>query len=209
VSFAFSQGGSQRIVFDAAGSEHLWALRELNSELPSDWSGYQYLVFELRASTPQRFEVRIHTPGGVRALWMHPFAGIWIRTVLPLASLARPEQSAVDLAAMSNKPRPLSFFSGAHGQGPLDQVQGIGVRMPSPVGAATLELRNVRLARDDPGDVLLERGPLVNQFGQWIPVLARRRPTVVNGGCRLPRFFARRASLIDPMRPCETSSKFG
>ncbi|MFL6353774.1 MAG: hypothetical protein ACJ74Z_18265 [Bryobacteraceae bacterium] len=163
------EGGSKRIVFDASGTEHTWALKELNPELPSDWSGYQYLVFELRTSTPQRFELRIHTPSGVRTVWMHPFAGVWIRTVLPLATLARPEQSAVDLAAMSNKPRALSFFTGAHGQGPLDQVQGIGVRMPSPVGAAALELRTLRLAKEDPGDALLESGPLVDQFGQWMP----------------------------------------
>jgi hypothetical protein len=169
VSFAFAEGGSQRIVFEASGTEHTWPVEEINSQLPSDWSGYQYLVFELRASTPQRFEVRLHTSSGVRGLWMHPFAGAWIRTALPLAFLAQPEQSAVDLAAMSNKPRPLSFFSGAHGQGPLNQVQRIGVRMPSPVGAAALELRTVRLAKDDPGDELLESRALVDRFGQWIP----------------------------------------
>ena len=166
---AFAQGNSQRVVFEPAGAEHKWALNELNPELPSDWSGYQYLVFELRAATPQRFELRIQTTSGVRTLWMHPFPGEWIRTVLPLARVARPEQSAVDLAAMSNKPRALSFVSGAHGQGPLDHVQSIGVRMPSPVGEAVLELRSVRLSKDDPGDTLLEGRPLVDPFGQWIP----------------------------------------
>src|SRR4051794_35340667 len=94
-SIAFAEGGSQRIVFDASGTEHTWALKELNLALPSDWSGYQYLVVELRASTPQRFELRIHTHNEIRTVWMHPSAGVWIRTVLPLATLARPEQSAV------------------------------------------------------------------------------------------------------------------
>src|SRR5689334_1686270 len=89
-SIAFAERGSQRIVFDASGTEHTWTLGEINSQLPSDWSGYQYLVFELRASTPQRFELRIHTPNGVRTVWMHPFAGVWIRTALPLAFLAQP-----------------------------------------------------------------------------------------------------------------------
>src|SRR4051794_12027538 len=51
VSIAFAEGGSHHVVFDASGTEHTWALKELNLELPSDWSGYQSLVFELRAST--------------------------------------------------------------------------------------------------------------------------------------------------------------
>jgi hypothetical protein len=195
VSIAFAEGGSQRIVFEASGTEHAWALREINSQLPSDWSGYQYLVFELRASTPQRFELRIHTRNGVRTVWMHPFAGVWIRTVLPLATLARPEQSAIDLAAMSNKPRPLSFFTGAHGQGPLDQVQAIGVRMPSPVGAAVLELRTVRLATDDPGDTLLEGGPVVDQLGQWMPA---QWPNKARDVAQLRREWAQESKALRP-----------
>ena len=34
----------QRVLFEGAESEHKWTLRELNPELPSDWSGYDYLV---------------------------------------------------------------------------------------------------------------------------------------------------------------------
>jgi hypothetical protein len=40
--------------------------------------------------------------------------------------------------------------------------------MANPAGAPVLEIRSVELARDDPGDALLEKGALVDEFGQWI-----------------------------------------
>ena len=52
---AAARAGAQRVVFDGPSSARKWTLRELNPELPSDWSGYNYLVLELKASSPQRF----------------------------------------------------------------------------------------------------------------------------------------------------------
>lgn len=165
---AIAYAESQRIVFDAANSEHKLAVQELKPALPSDWTGFHFLVLEMKATTPQRVRLSVHTADGERSIWFHPFAGTWIRTVVPLARLDRPEQSGVDLAAMSNKPRPLSFVSGAHGQGPLTAVQAIGLKMTAPVGEAVYELRSIALAKEDPGDAVLDGKPLVDQFGQWI-----------------------------------------
>ena len=46
---------SRQVVFDGAVSEHKWTLKELSPDLPSDWTGYGYLVLEMRTSSPQRF----------------------------------------------------------------------------------------------------------------------------------------------------------
>jgi hypothetical protein len=86
-------------------------LKDFTPALPSDWSAYKFLVLEVRSTTSQQFEFKIHTAAGAPALNMHLFQGPWVRTVLPLARLDRPEQSGVDLAAMSNKPRALSAVS--------------------------------------------------------------------------------------------------
>jgi hypothetical protein len=166
---ALAQAETKRVVFDASGTEQKWAVKDFAPALPADWSGYKFLVLEVKTTTPQRFELRIHTADGVRGLNMHLFQGPWIRTVLPLARIERPEQSGTDLAAMSNRPRALSFVSSAHGQGPLTAVQEIGMRMPAPDGEAVVEIRSITLVKDDPGDKLLEAGSLVDQFGQWIP----------------------------------------
>jgi hypothetical protein len=166
---ALAQAESRHVVFDAAGNEQTLAVQELQPALPADWDGFHYLVFEMKASTPQRVRLSIHTGDGVRSIWFHPFAGTWIRTAVPLIRLDRPEQSGVDLAAMSNKPRALSFVSGAHGQGPLKAVQAIGLKMTDPVGDAQFEFRSIALSKDDPGDAVLDsKEPLVDQFGQWI-----------------------------------------
>jgi hypothetical protein len=165
---ALAQAESRHVVFDAAGTEQRLAVQELKPALPADWSAFHYLIFEMKASTPQRVRLSIHTADGERSIWFHPFAGTWIRTAVPLIRLDRPEQSGVDLAAMSNKPRALSFVSGAHGQGPLKAVQAIGLKMTDPVGNAEFEFRSISLAKEDPGDAALDGKPLVDEFGQWI-----------------------------------------
>jgi hypothetical protein len=165
---ALAPAESRHVIFDAAGTEQRLAVQELKPALPADWSGFNYLVFEMKASTPQRVRLSIDTADGVRSTWFHPFAGTWIRTAIPLIRLDRPEQSGVDLAAMSNKPRALSFVSGAHGQGPLKTVQAIGLKMTDPVGDAQFEFRSIALTKEDPGDAVLDGKPLVDQFGQWM-----------------------------------------
>ena len=166
---ALAQAETKRVVFPADETEQRLALKDLSPALPTDWSAYKFLVLEVRSTTSQQFQFKLHTAAGEPSLNMHLFQGPWARTVLPLARLDRPEQSGVDLAAMSNKPRALSAVHGGHNQGPLTAVEAIGLRMPSPAGEAILEIRSVTLAKDDPGDALLEPGPLVDPFGQWIP----------------------------------------
>ena len=45
----------QRVVFEGVESEHKWALKDLDPGLSSDWTGSDYLVLEMKASSPQRF----------------------------------------------------------------------------------------------------------------------------------------------------------
>lgn len=80
----------QRVVFEGAESDHKWTLKELNPELPSDWSGYQYLVLEMKASSPQRFWLTLHTPEGAQRRQMHPLSNVWIRAAVPLQYYRQP-----------------------------------------------------------------------------------------------------------------------
>ena len=47
-------------------------------------------------------------------------------------------------------------------------VQAIAFAMEYPVGAPRLEIRSLRVASESPGDALLDAGPVVGEFGQWI-----------------------------------------
>lgn len=53
--------------------------------------------------------------------------------------------------------------------GPVDAVKALGVTMEYPLGRPpTLEIRSVTVAKEDPGSDVLEKLPVVDEFGQWI-----------------------------------------
>ncbi len=166
---AGSAGGeTRRVVFESAGAEQTWALKDLDPALPADWSPYQFLVLELRLSSPQRFDLRIHDTAGVRAVRLAPVPNVWVRSVIPLIFLTQPARQGNDLASVHNKARPMTFINLSGTPGELTSVREIGVVMTNPIGGPALEIRSARLAHDDPGDALLEPKPMVDRFGQWM-----------------------------------------
>lgn len=172
VAFAFlpmAFAAPQRVTFEGTESEHKWALKELNPELPSDWTGYDYLVLEMKASSPQRFWLILH--GGERAQrrQLHPLPNVWIRAAVPLQYYRQPNRAGFDLASVGKVPRNSFWISTGGVYGPLNAVQAIGVAMQTPHGKPTLEIRSVRLSKDDPGSDILDKKPVVDEFGQWIP----------------------------------------
>jgi hypothetical protein len=163
-----ASGETRRVVFESAGAEHTWALKELDAGLPADWSTFQLLVLELRLTSPQRFDLRIHDATGVRSVRLAPVPGAWIRSAVPLSFLTEAARQGNDLASVHNKARPMMFINLSGAPGELTAVREIGVVMANPIGGPALEIRSVRLSHEDPGDTLLEAKPLVDQFGQWM-----------------------------------------
>jgi hypothetical protein len=148
--------------------EQKWVLSDFVPALPSDWQKYGYLVLEVKASSPQYFELAVETAQGARSLRVHPLQAAWIRASIPLEHFREPMRGGHDLASLGNKPRNTFFVNFHRNQGPLDQVEGLRIRIPSPVGSPTVEVRSVRLSVEDPGDAVLSETPLVDAFGQWI-----------------------------------------
>src|SRR5258708_3493479 len=159
----------RRTDFTGAKSERIWRLAELNPDLPADWTGYEFLVIEFKASSSQRFELGLGTPRGRYAKRIGPFAGVWVRAAIPLRFYRQPAGNGVDLAATYNQPRNSYWINiGGSGRvGPTTNVTGVTVAMDYPVGSPTLEIRSVTLATNDPGDAVLEGKPLVDEFGQY------------------------------------------
>src|ERR1035438_9387174 len=97
-------GAVQRLVFSGVKSEKKFPLKDLNPDMPSDWSGYNYLVIEMRTSTPQRFSIWANTANGNRRSMFQPFGqGVWLRASVPLRYFQGRDQSGFDLP--SNLPR--------------------------------------------------------------------------------------------------------
>jgi hypothetical protein len=155
--------------FTGAKSERTWHLAELAPALPADWTAYEFLVLEFKASSSQRFDLGLETPSGRRAKRIGPFAGVWVRAAIPLRFYRQPAGNGVDLAATFNQPRSSYWINigGGSSVGPITNVLGITVAMDNPVGSPTLEIRSVTLSTNDPGDAVLEGKPLVDELGQY------------------------------------------
>ena len=159
----------QHVVFEGTNSEHKWTLKEFEPILPADWTGYNYLVLELKASSPQRFALIFDSTNLTQRRMVHPLPNVWIRAAIPLQYYRQPNRSGFDLASVGKVPRN-SFWIGTGGvYGPLNAVTAIGVAMQAPLGQPTLEIRAVSLAKEDPGSDILDPKPVVDEFGQWKP----------------------------------------
>ncbi len=157
-----------RVTFTAESVEHRLALADLDPQLPTDWSAFDFLVLEFKASSSQRFDLGLETAQGRIAKRIGPLAGAWVRAAIPLRFYRQPAGSAGDLAATFNQPRG-SFWINIHSDavGPTTGVRALWVAMPNPVGSPTLEIRAIALAKADPGDAVLEGKPVVDEFGQY------------------------------------------
>jgi hypothetical protein len=156
------------VTFQGRISEHKWPLGELDRELATDWSAYEYLVLEMRTSTPQRFALWLYTADGPRRIMLHPFGqNVWLRASIPLRYLKGRDQSGHDMASASNR-RTAAFWMSVWGPfGPIDKVQALGVTMTYPIDEPRLEIRSLELTTEDVGSDFLEKKPVLDAFGQW------------------------------------------
>jgi hypothetical protein len=154
--------------FTGSKAEQVWPLKELDPSLPADWTPYEFLVLEFKASASQRFDLGLRTTAGRFAKRIGPFAGVWVRASIPLRYYRKPAGDGADLAATFNQPRS-SYWINIHssGYGPTTNVSALTVAMDNPVGSPMLEIRSVKLAATDPGDAVLEGKPLIDEFGQY------------------------------------------
>jgi len=96
---------AQRVVFDGVESEHKWALKELNPDLPADWTAYSYLVLEMRASSPQRFGLTLYSTNLTQRRQVHLLPNVWIRAAVPLQYYRQPNRTGFDLASVGKVAR--------------------------------------------------------------------------------------------------------
>ena len=157
--------------FDQAVSTREWTLKDIDPALPSDWTPYDFLVLEFKASSSQRFELGLKTADRLISKRIHPLANVWVRASIPLRFYRQGLGNASDLAATVNQPRDSYWINiEAGGFGPTTDVQGLSVTMRYPAGtpSPTLAIRAVALAKTDPGDAVLEGKPLIDEFGQYV-----------------------------------------
>jgi hypothetical protein len=164
------------ILFDSSleKSGQRIALADVQPGFPRDWSAFEALVLEVRASSSQRIHLRVHVRGGApgaerfsRVLF-HPYPGVWLRAAIPVSMLAQRPATGDDMAAVGNRSR-VGYFLGLWGPFvPLTDVEAISFEMENPIGSPTLEVRSIRLEKKSPGDAVLDGLPLVDELGQYV-----------------------------------------
>lgn len=158
-----------KVAFDSTKelSGQKFALKDINPELPADWDDYNYVVLEYKISTPQRFQLGFTTDNGYNELRIMSYVpNAWNKLAIPLKYFTELPDAAVDLAATFNHARYMGWVNLGGKRGPLHGVDSVGVRMRKPIGAPTIEIRNITLAVDDPGDVYMGEQPAIDEFGQ-------------------------------------------
>ena len=143
------------------------ALKDINPDLPEDWDGYGFVELEYRINTAQRFQVGFTTDDGYNELRVMSYVpNAWNRIAIPMEYFTQPPAPAADLAATNNHARYTGWINLGGRRGPMHGVDSIGFRMRRAIGDAVLELRNVTLSMEDPGDAYMGRKPAVDMFGQ-------------------------------------------
>ncbi len=169
VLFAACSSSTHKISFDPTKemSGAKIALADINPDMPTDWTGYNYVVVEMKVSTSQRFFLGFTTSHGYDEVRIHSYVpGQWNRLAIPIRYYSEPPASGIDMASTYNKPRYTGWINLGGNIGPMTGVDSIGVRMRAPIGNPDIEIRNVFLSVEDPGDTYLGEKPALDEFGQ-------------------------------------------
>ena len=163
-----SQNKPVIVKFKGASTQMKWSIKELNPKLPSDWSSFGFLTFDMFSSTTQRFEIRLYDSSGIRRLTVHPFQGARVRASIPLVHFQKRNTKGMDMAAIGQMGRPGFWLSLGNNDGTITHVDSLGVSMRQAIDSQTVELSNFRLTMTAE-DSIFSPIPLVDEFGQWIP----------------------------------------
>jgi len=154
---------------DKEMSGQKFALADINPDIPLDWDTFNFVVLEYRISTSQRFQLGFTTDNGYNELRIMSYVpNAWNRLAIPLKYFTDLPDPAFDVAATMNHARYTGWVNLGGKRGPMHGVDSIGFRMRKAIGDPTLELRNVSLAVDDPGDLYMEDHPAIDVFGQQV-----------------------------------------
>jgi hypothetical protein len=167
-----------KLHFSVEESEYNFNLNVLQPELPADWSTFEFIVLELKVTTPQRFALKVYTPGGIRRILIQPVGqNVWFRAAIPLQYFKGRDTSGHDMAAANNRPRN-SFWMSVWGPfGDISQVDSMGIQMEYPKGNPEMIIRSIVLSNEDPGSEILEKLPVIDSLGQWIYTEDERKIT--------------------------------
>ena len=128
---------------------------------PADWSGYRSLQYTFQTTGTESIAIAFSNGGTTRSFLTEPLAGIRIYGVIPFDAFNQTE----NMTPLS----PLGYKVWVERLFRFDRVEQITFRMRLPSAPAQLTLYSLNLRSDVPEDDILDRKPLIDRYGQWIP----------------------------------------
>jgi hypothetical protein len=128
---------------------------------PTDWSSYASLRYTFLTTSQEPVAVGFSDGEKTKFAITEPLPGIRISGVIPFSIFVQ-TTSMTPLLPLGYKIWPQRLFT-------FEKVKELVFQMKSPNQASQLTLYDLTLLPDVPRDDILDKKPLIDRYGQWIP----------------------------------------
>lgn len=156
-----STSGAVTLTFDYTAGEPEVRLPVRELGWPTDWSAYQSLQISFMTTSLEPIGIGFSNGQQLKFFVTEPLPGIRIFGVVPFSVFTQTERMT-PLLPLGYKVWPQRLFT-------FERVEEVVFRMRYPSQPSQITLYNFTLRADVPEDDILDRKPLIDRYGQWIP----------------------------------------
>lgn len=128
---------------------------------PSDWSEYRAVQYTFSTTSQETVSIGFSDGEETRFFVTEPLPGIRIYGVIPFDAFVQ-TRTMTPLRPLGYKVWPERLFT-------FEKVEEIVFRMRYPSQDSQFTLYSLSLSEDVPQDDILDKKPLIDRYGQWIP----------------------------------------
>ena len=129
--------------------------------LPADWRAWKGLAFDFHSTSIEPFLIEFFDGRKSKGLIVEPLQGMRIRAAVPFDAFIQ-TRTMTPLLPLGYKAWPQRLFTFEH-------VEELAFRMRHPGQDSQLTIANLRLTAAEPQDDILDRRPVIDRYGQWVP----------------------------------------
>ncbi|MCW5964123.1 MAG: hypothetical protein KIT83_08795, partial [Bryobacterales bacterium] len=128
---------------------------------PVDWRAYRSVEFAFKTTSLEAVAIAFSDGKVTKDFVIEPLPGIRIDGVIPFDAFVQ-TRTMTPLLPLGYKVWPSRLFT-------FERVEEVIFRMRFPAEPSQFTLYSFTLRRDVPADGIVDKKPLVDRFGQWIP----------------------------------------
>ena len=128
---------------------------------PTDWSAYKAVQYTFYATSLETVAIGFSNGNQTKFFITEPLAGIRIQGVIPFDSFIQ-TRAMTPLLPLGYKVWPQRLFT-------FEKVDELIFKMRFPSQSSQFTLNNFTLTSAVPSDDILDKKPLIDRYGQWIP----------------------------------------